>query len=135
MPINNCFFVCYNPVGFLNAKSFAFRPSLWLAGLKIEVFCFSGKSWELGVPSQLYVTIAGWSLWWEYVSAFSTHFSLDIFSVAQHVRVIQLFSGSLPGRIAPCVAIYLVHLQDKGNSGGFHLTILIQSPRRNVRVP
>ena len=42
------------------------------------------------------------------------------------VGVTQLVSGFPIGGIAPCVAVYLVHLQEKGNSRVFYVAILVK---------
>lgn len=65
---------------------------------------------------------AGGGTYGEGISAFSTHFNMDIFSFSRCVGVTQLVSEFLS-----CIAIHLVHLWKGGNSEAFYIAILVQS--------
>ena len=106
-------------------------PVLWVAVLNVgaldvwsKPFIAQGKAGSWNFPPNCVALCWQWGLLQECV----TSFDISLFSVTQCVGVTQPISGSLSERIAPCVAVYLVHPWEEGYSGASYVAIFVQSP-------
>ena len=132
-PFNNCFFVCYSPVGLMNASPTDFQsyviwgPALLVVALKVGVLdvwskCFG--SWEFPLNFMCYA-ISG-----VYGKSMSQPLLPDlmwVFSVSWWVGITRLVSGFLLEGLDPCVAVYLVSPREEGTPGASCVTILLWS--------
>lgn len=85
------------------------------------------ESWG-SLPPNFRVPCLGGGWWWACVSAFPTRFDVGIFLVARCVGVTLVISGFLPEETVVCVALYLVHLWEEGNSGTSCIPIFVMFP-------
>ena len=49
---------------------------------------------------------------------------VSVLSVTQYIGITQVFSGLLLEGVSLCIAVYLVHLWEKGNPRDSYVTIL-----------
>lgn len=81
--------------------------------LEVQTLCSSERSWELGVPSQLFVTVSGIECIQECVSVFPTCFNICIFSFSQCVGLTGLVSEFLSEGSAPCFTVHSVSVEGR----------------------
>lgn len=106
-----------------------------MAGFKVEVLDMWSKPfsageigiWRFAPDGREHKTCTGLGFTAILCSAFLTHFSVGVFSVAGYIGIAQLVFGFSSDKTALCVAVYLLYPWKKGNSGTYYVTFLVQS--------